>query len=138
MSDPAAGAAPARPLHIHVFAIGALGPGVSGGDKFFLEFTRHWRAAGHRVTHYVTEEGRDMIAHYGLASDDVVVVPCRGWLRFGIEFHYLVKSLLATSLAWRVRPASDRPSVFFSASDSLPDVWPALLARLVHHDVQQG
>jgi glycosyltransferase involved in cell wall biosynthesis len=108
---------------------------VSGGDKFFLEFTRHWRAGGHRVTHYVTEEGRDMIAHYGLASDDVVVIPCRRWLRFGIEFHYLVKSLLATSLAWRVRPASDRPSVFFSASDSLPDVWPALLARLVHHDV---
>lgn len=122
-------AAPIEPLHIHVLAFAALRPGVSGGDKIFLECARVWHGMGHRVTFYGTEDGREMAARYGLGEVNFVLVRAAYWRRFGFAVHYVIKTAKAALLALRAQLESNERHLLYSAGDSPPDVLPGWILR---------
>src|SRR5438552_2609121 len=78
-------------LHIHIFAVAAMGPSVSGGDKIFIESARVWIRRGHRVTIYVTEEGLAMCQRHDLKGPSFVLVPTGNALQMSFAWHYLLK-----------------------------------------------
>lgn len=121
-----------KPLHLHLFAVAALGPGVSGGDKIFIETARVWSATGLRMTIYVTEEGRDMCARYHLTNVEFVVLPVRPWLTRSFAFHYFLKTWKILRYAFRLRLDESHEHALWSAGDSLPDVLPAWILRCRH------
>ncbi len=123
---------PSDRFHIHILAFAALGPGVSGGDKIFMDCARVWLARGHRITAYVTEEGSAMLDRYGLTGVERVVLDCARWMRIHFAVHYLVKTLRAILFARTLRLASGERHVVFSAGDSPPDVFPAWALRRRH------
>ncbi len=121
-----------KPLHIHILAVAALGPGVSGGDKIFMESARVWATQGHIVTIYVTEEGYDMCQRYALKDVRFVTLQARRWLKISFALHYLMKTIGAILMACRTAFDSAKPHVIYSAGDSLPDVFPAWILHLRH------
>jgi len=119
----------AKSLHIHIFAAAALGPGVSGGDKIFIECARRWAEKGHAITVYATEEGLQMSQRYGLNNVRFSIVPVPIRSRIGFSLHYLLKIFRALLLASRLRLDGSYQHAIYSASDSLPDVLPSCLLR---------
>jgi glycosyltransferase involved in cell wall biosynthesis len=125
--------------HFHILAFAALGQGVSGGDKIFIECARSWSEAGHRVTIHGTEHAREMALSHGLKSVEFHVIEMGDWYDKSFALHYLLKTWKACRWAWKWSPHRDSPQDqihFWSAGDSPPDVLPAWILKRRHTAVR--
>lgn len=121
-------AAPGPPGDVRVVAMAAQGPGLSGGDRIFIELARRWSGRGGRVRIHAWEEGRDMCLRNGLPASMVEVWPARGLARRGRTRSYVGRTLLGVRHARRARGVGPG-TVVSSASDFWPDAIPALVMK---------
>src|SRR5687768_8663443 len=84
-----------QPMDIRVLAMAALGEGLSGSDRIFIELARRWMSSGHRVHIHVWEEGRDMCLRNGLPDAMVSVWPAKRAASKGRVASYVGRSLIA-------------------------------------------
>jgi glycosyltransferase involved in cell wall biosynthesis len=116
---------------IHIWSLAAESPGISGGDKIFLECARHWSSFGHQVTIYTNESGVEMVRVHDLKNIKVVLIPSLRFRKFGFAVHYLIRVLQACFYSARLKLSEkENPHLFYSASDFWPDSLPALILRL--------
>jgi hypothetical protein len=121
-------------LKIRIIANAALGPGISGGDRIFIECAKRWAERGEEVSVCVGNEGLDMCKRNHLDNVEYVV-----WNDRLLRFAPLVISYIGRTLSGSIsvlltkRNASAR-TILYSASDFLPDVLPAFLTRMLNAD----
>ncbi len=62
----------------HFFALAAVGVGISGGDRIFIELARHWVKKGHQIHIYVWKDGAQIIKNWNLSA----VSKNFGWVHY--------------------------------------------------------
>ena len=106
---------------IHIFALGATGEGISGGDRIFIEFARHW-SEKHPVEIFTSQSGKRMSEVLDLPKG-VRTHP----YKFGI-LEYLHKILFGIFLGLTMK--IDESTIVYSASEFWMDSLPAFILKL--------
>jgi glycosyltransferase involved in cell wall biosynthesis len=121
----------------HIIANSALGSGLSGGDRIFIECARRWAKAGHNLRVYVCEEGYEMCRRNGLGNVEYVIWPASFFRSFGFAVFYLARTVrgIVEILSMDVSRVADGV-VVYSASDFWPDSFPALIFRMKNKRVK--
>lgn len=114
---------------IHVFALAALGGGLSGGDRIFIELARYLSQKDPVVV-YVWEEGLQMCLREKLRGSNLKIelIKVGGLSRLGFIFTYFYRILLGLKLGLTLK-ISNKDFVY-SASEFWMDSLPALLIKI--------
>ncbi len=111
------------------FALAAVGEGLSGGDRIFIEFAKQWASLGYPIHIYVWEEGAGIIAHQHLAHNlvHIHVLKLSTWSRFGFFVNYIARIFAGVwlGLTLKVEPKD----FLYSCSDFWMDVFPAAILK---------
>jgi len=117
-------------LDFHIIANAAIGRGLSGGDRIFIECARRWAEKGYKITVYVWEEGYEMCIRNNLKNVEYVIWPASKYKKLGFVFLYLMRTVKGCIEAFRLKPVKESKNiVLYSASDFWPDVFPALIMK---------
>lgn len=113
----------------HIFALAALGDGLSGGDRIFIEFARRWAKWGRKVKIYVWQEGYNITQLQKLKHKNIefVVVDMGVWPKFGFFINYLSRIVAGIKLGLTLK--IKREDYLYSASDFMMDVFPACILK---------
>lgn len=113
---------------IHIFALAALGGGLSGGDRIFIEFVRQWSKKV-SVSLYVWEEGLLMCRREGLEGKylKIHLVKVGIFSKLGFVFTYFYRIFLGIKLGLTLRVKEGE--YVYSASEFWMDSLPAILLK---------
>lgn len=116
----------------HIFSNAALGKGLSGGDRIFIEFAR--RISKEReVIIQVWEEGYLICQRQGLIEKKNLkfdLINVGFWCKFGFLICYLARILTAIYRASVINIENDSSAVVYSASEFWMDSLPAFIIKL--------
>lgn len=120
---------------IHFFALAALGKGLSGGDRIFIEFARHWSKKV-IVKIYVWEEGLLMCQRENLKgpSLDFKLVKVGNLSKLGFVFTYAYRIFLGLKLGLTLRIQDN--DYIYSASEFWMDSLPAFLLKIRYQKIK--
>lgn len=120
------------PRIFHIFAVAALGKGLSGGDRIFIEFSRRL-CKNNRVTIYVWEEGYQICQKQGLSENQNLnfdKINVDFWCKFGFLICYIARILTATFKAFLITLENRDTTIVYSASEFWMDSLPAFILKL--------
>lgn len=120
------------PTIFHIFANAALGKGLSGSDRIFIELSKRL-CKRFQVYIHVWEEGYQMCLGQGLnTSNDIKfnVINVNFWCRFGFTVCYLVRIIIAVYEALFLNISPEKRMILYSASEFWMDSLPALILKL--------
>lgn len=115
-----------------IFAIAALGRGLSGGDRIFIEFAKRL-SKKNKVIIYVWEEGYEMCKRQGLSVSQNLkfdLVQVNFWCKFGFLICYFARILAAITKAFFITLENNNTTVIYSASEFWMDSLPAFILKL--------
>ena len=114
----------------HIFANAALGQGLSGSDRIFIEFAKRLKEK-YRITIHVWREGYEMCRKQGL-SDGVVfkLIKVDRWCKFGFLVCYFARIFKAVLYALFVKLNKPEETIIYSASEFWMDSLPTLIIKL--------
>lgn len=114
---------------IHIIALAALGGGLSGGDRIFIELARYL-SKNSLVNVYVWEEGLEMCKREGLKGKNLKIRLIKvGWFsKLGFLFIYLYRILLGIKLGLTLH--INHGDCIYSASEFWMDSLPATILKL--------
>ena len=100
---------------------------ISGSDKIFVEYSRHWLRLGIDVEIVTNEKGRNFCLQLGIPKTNIRLWKSSFMDRTGVYLSSSYKVVRASieGVFFRSRGCD----LFFSASDFWPDVFPALVAK---------
>lgn len=119
-------------LHFHIFANAALGKGLSGSDRIFIELSRRWRKV-YPVTIHVWREGYEIILAQNLRSGEnlkFVILQVGFWCKLGFVICYFIRIIQAIRQALVLKIDGSSSSIIYSASEFWMDSLPALILKL--------
>ncbi len=111
--------------------MGALGNGLSGSDRIFIELARRW-SKEYPVYIYLWEEGEEMCRRQNLKNSDQLKLKTFKmgfWCRWGFIICYFARIIRAIFEAWRL-DLEPKNTIVYSASEFWMDVLPALVIKL--------
>lgn len=114
---------------IHIFALAALGKGLSGGDRIFIEFARRW-SKKISVNIYVWEEGLAMCKREYLKGSylKIKLIKVGNFSKLGFIFTYFYRILIGLKLGLTLK--IHEGDCIYSASEFWMDSLPAFLLKL--------
>lgn len=116
-------------LNFHIFAVAALGKGLSGGDRIFIEFAKRLRV-NHSVVIHVWKEGFEMCQRENLSQGVVFeLINIDRWCKFGFTICYLARILKAVWFALFTKLDKREDIVFYSASEYWMDSLPGFVLK---------
>lgn len=118
-------------VSIHIIALGALGGGLSGGDRIFIEFARRW-SKNFSVIVYVWEEGLQMCQREHLKGIKlrIKLIKVGNLSKLGFIFTYLYRIFLGLKLGFSLKVKDQ--DLIYSASEFWMDSLPAFLLKVRH------
>lgn len=113
---------------IYLFALAALGDGLSGGDRIFIELSRRW-SLRYPLTIYVWEEGLAMCKRQKLSGKFLTfhLVRVSKIVKFSFLITYIYRVLAGIYLGLTIKP--EKNAILFSASEFWMDSLPAFLLK---------
>ncbi len=116
-------------ISIHIIALAALGKGLSGGDRIFIELVRRW-CVKIPVYLYVWEEGWLMCQRENLSSKllKICLVNVGKIAKLGFIFTYFYRVFLGIKLGFTLRVQDG--DYIYSASEFWMDSLPAAIIKL--------
>ena len=116
-------------LSFHIIALAALGQGLSGGDRIFIELARRF-ARSHKMFIYVWEEGLAMCQRQHLKGSflqfRLIKVGSLSKLGFVFTYFYRVFLGIKLGLTLKINPGD----YIYSASEFWMDSLPAFILKL--------
>lgn len=114
---------------IHIIALAALGGGLSGGDRIFIEFARRW-SKNYPVHLYVWEQGSQMCRREKLDGKFLRIHLVRVGIlsKLGFIFTYLYRIFLGLKLGFTLK--IQQGDYVYSASEFWMDSLPAFILKL--------
>lgn len=112
------------------FAYAALGEGLSGGDRIFIEFAKRW-SKNNRVVVFVWSEGFNICKKQGLTFCKVEfqVKSMEPWRRLGFVVNYLARIIQGIVTGLRLKLKNDSQTILYSASEFWMDTFPAVILK---------
>lgn len=120
------------PTVFHIFANAALGKGLSGSDRIFIELSKRL-CKKFKVYIHVWEEGYKICINQGLKQSDSIkfnIIHAGFWCRFGFSVCYFIRIILAVKKAFVLNISPEKSAVFYSASEFWMDSLPAFILKL--------
>ena len=117
--------------NIYVFALAALGDGISGGDRIFIELTRRW-SKKINIKVIVWEEGLAMCKRQKLKGKYLKFITLKvGKLKnFGFIFTYFYRTFLGIKYAVELDIKKQKKTYIYSASEFIMDTIPAFILKV--------
>lgn len=114
---------------IHIIALAALGGGLSGGDRIFIEFARRW-SKEIPVSLYVWEEGLAMCRRENLEGVNIKINLIRvgNLSKLGFIFTYFYRILLGIKLGLTMK--LNEEDYIYSSSEFWMDSLPAFIIKI--------
>ncbi|MBU1031643.1 glycosyltransferase family 4 protein [Patescibacteria group bacterium] len=117
-------------MSFHIFANAALGKGLSGGDRIFIEFAKRLRQKNKVIIH-VWKEGLEMCQRQGLTEGvSFELINVDRWCKFGFIACYLARVLKSVWLALFLNLDNSKDVILFSASEFWMDSLPGFVLKL--------
>lgn len=115
--------------NIHIIALAALGKGLSGGDRIFIELARRWSKTN-LINLYVWEEGKLMCQREKLSGKflRINLIKVGNFSKLGFILTYFYRIFLGIVLGMKLK-INDGAFVY-SASEFWMDFIPGLLLKL--------
>ncbi len=116
---------------LHFWAMGALGNGLSGSDRIFIELARRW-SKEYPVYIYLWEEGEEMCKRQNLKESDrlkLKIFKMGFWCKWGFIICYFARIIRSVFEAWRI-DLEPKNAIVYSASEFWMDALPALVLKL--------
>lgn len=121
-------------LSFYIFAMAALGKGLSGSDRIFIEFAKRLKIK-HQVTAYVWEEGYEMCKRQGL-TEDIKVLAVNFWCRRGFLICYIARIFKSIWFALTTKIDNNKETIIYSASEFWMDSLPAFILKIRFHKIK--
>lgn len=115
-------------LSFYIFAMAALGKGLSGSDRIFIEFAKRLKIK-YQVTVYVWEEGYEMCERQGL-TEGVKVLAVNFWRRGGFLICYFARIFRSIWFALTTKIDNNKETIIYSASEFWMDSLPAFILKI--------
>ncbi len=117
-------------FNFHIFANAALGKGLSGGDRIFIEFAK--RLSIHqKVIVYVWQEGYEMCRRQGLSECvNFKILNVNFWCKFGFLICYIARIFKSIWFAIITKIDNSEKTIIYSASEFWMDSLPAFILKL--------
>lgn len=116
-------------LNINIIA-NAITPGMSGGDRIFIEYARRWADAGNLVNIITPEVGVEICKKYKLTTVNYIVLSSRRFEKSGLFILYLVRTVKGILKSFKFVTSSLKKVIVYSSSDFWPDSLPAFIMKL--------
>lgn len=114
----------------HIFAIAALGKGLSGGDRIFIELAKRISRA-HSVVVHVWREGYEICKTQDLKDGvEFNVINVSPWCNFGFLICYFTRVVKAIWYALFAKIDNGKDTIVYSASEFWMDSLPAFILKL--------
>lgn len=122
---------------IYIMAFAALGKGLSGGDRIFIEFARAW-SKKNRVNIYVWEEGHQMCLRQRLEVSSIKyqVSSMKPWKKFGFFINYIARIVEGIRIGLTLKLENNPSTVVYSASEFWMDSIPAFILKLRYPNIK--
>lgn len=116
---------------IYIFALGALGEGISGGDRIFIEFARRWSKHTPISIHLWTE-GYEMCKRQNLDGKNISykVSSMKPWKNFGFFINYIARIFEGVRLGFSLSIDNNKNTIVYNASDFWMDTLPCFVLKL--------
>lgn len=103
---------------ISIFALAAVGKGISGGDRIFIEFARRW-VKHSKINIYVWEEGYKMCLRQRLQDEDIKfhISKMKFWNSWGFFINYLARIIEGIKLGLSINLENNKNTVVYSSSE---------------------
>ena len=113
----------------HFFALAAVGVGLSGGDRIFIEFARRWVKWGNKIYIHLWEEGYNITQAQKLEHKNIKfeIINMGIWPKFGFLVNYIARILAGIILGLKI--TLPKFVIVYSCSDFLMDLLPAFLLK---------
>ncbi len=110
----------------------ALGKGLSGSDRIFIELARNLQSRGYQIAIYLWEDGLRMCKSQMLEglSINYRVSGMYPWKHFGFFVNYLARIVEGIRIALTVKMENSDNTVLYSASEFWMDSVPAFILKL--------
>lgn len=117
-------------LNFHFFAYAALGSGLSGGDRIFIELSRRW-SQKYPVTIYLWSEGYQICKKQNLTDSPVTfkVSSMEPWWRMGFYINYLARIIQGVVTGLSLKLPNKPDTIIYSASEFWMDSLPAFILK---------
>lgn len=117
-------------FNFYIFAVAALGKGLSGSDRIFIEFAKRL-SQKNKVTVFVWQEGYEICKREGL-SDPVSfkIINVDFWCKFGFVICYFARIIKSVNLALFITIDKPEETIIYSASEFWMDSLPAFVLKL--------
>jgi len=119
-------------MSFHIFANAALGKGLSGGDRIFIEFAKRL-SKNNQVTIHVWEEGYKICKKQGLTVTKNLkfqIMNVKFWCKFGFLICYFARVIGAIFTSLFITLENNRNTIVYSASEFWMDSLPAFTLKL--------
>lgn len=116
---------------IQIFALAAHGKGISGSDRIFIEFSKHW-IKKHPVLIYLWEEGYRMCQRQKLGKLEIKfkVLDMKPWKNFGFVINYLARIIKGVKIASTLKIDESQNTIIYAASEFWMDSLPTFILKL--------
>ena len=119
-------------VKFHFIALAAVGEGLSGGDRIFIELARRWSKSGHVIHIYTWQEGYNIIRAQNLSGKNIHfhILDLSVFPKFGFFVNYLTRIVVGIYLGLTLKIKNG--GYVYSCSDFLMDSLPAWILKLRH------
>jgi len=127
-----------KDLKIDIIANSMVEPGLSGGNRIFIELAKRWCSSGVTVNVFTSSEGEKICLLNGLRRAYYFTWKLPNFLdvnnlsRLEVFFLYLVGLFKGMIMYWRFLKKVKERRVIWSSSDFWPDFFPGMLAKLTN------
>jgi glycosyltransferase involved in cell wall biosynthesis len=120
-----------KKYNFHFWAMAALGKGISGSDRIFIEFARRW-SGRYPVTIYVWQEGYQMCQRQHLKTSKIKyqISKMEPWKNFGFVVNYFARVVESIRIAISLKLVNEPSTITYSASEFWMDSLPAFILKL--------
>lgn len=108
----------------------ALGKGLSGSDRIFIELSKRIRERGNQITAYVWEEGLRMCLSQNLVGVEYKVWKVGNFAKFGFLPAYIYRIASSIYHGLFLKLENDPRTVIYSASDFWMDSLPGWILKM--------
>ena len=120
------------------WALASHGPGISGGDRIYIEFTKRW-STKYPVRIVSWQEGADMMSRNGLShrkniSFDLVYIP--NWPRSNFFICYISRIIIGIFKSLILKISHPQTTYLYSASEFWMDSLPCWILKLRYPEVR--
>ena len=117
-------------MNINIISYTSIGIdfGMSGGDRIWIEFARHWAKNGHTINVYL-HDGAYQDKKNELNNVNYRYLKIHPIIKKSFFLSYLVRTIKGIILWRRLAKSLSEDSIIYSASDFWPDTLPAYIAK---------